>query len=43
MVIRQEKLMLYFMYYIYKYIDTSLKINFDLLSKKNFKIFIQMR
>ena len=36
--------MLYFMYNIYKYIDNSLKINFDLLSKKkNFKIFIQMR
>lgn len=36
--------MLYFMYDNYKYIDNSLKINFELLSeKKNFKIFIQMR
>lgn len=36
--------MLNFMYNIYKYIDNSLKINFDLLSKKkNIKIFIQMR
>lgn len=36
--------MLNFMYNIYKYIDNSLKINFDLLSKKkNFKIFIQKR
>ena len=36
--------MLYSMYNIYKYIDNSLKINFDLLSKKkNLKIFIQKR